>query len=508
MTYRDVVSGVVSVSVIVLAASLSAVGGRPDGQGGAAAGAGAAVEPDPVVRAAVSRRPASPGVEAADAGRCDVSPGPSNQTIVVGRLLLGAEGAEPGAVLVAGGRIAAVGEPGALRPEAPEATVIDCGAAWVSPGLVNAHEHPNVSGGLPDPRMRPVYSHREQWQGLAGDEHYPLEYSRTEAPVRQFWIELRHLLAGTTTLGGSGAVVGLLKNASWADDPAYAYRADMQTFPYGTATETFSGLTCPYEGPAPVDPASSPGFPPDAPYTPHIAEGTDCTAALEGRFYLDHVAANPGRRYALIHGVGLDASSIERLGSLDVTLVWSPRSNLALYDATVDVPNALEAGARIAIGSDWSYSGSYNLLEEFRCAESVDGELWGDRLSGRDLWEMATRHGAYALGIEGLTGRLAPEFAADLMVFRNRSDDPYADLMASTTADVIATFVDGELVSGRGGAFDPALLPAACADRIGEHFLCADYAPHGFDHDELLQANANAVPLFSTDRQATCGTFE
>ena len=257
MTYRDVVSGVVSVSVIVLAASLSAVGGRPDGQGGAAAGAGAAVEPDPVVRAAVSRRPASPGVEAADAGRCDVSPGPSNQTIVVGRLLLGAEGAEPGAVLVAGGRIAAVGEPGALRPEAPEATVIDCGAAWVSPGLVNAHEHPNVSGGLPDPRMRPVYSHREQWQGLAGDE---LEYSRTEAPVRQFWIELRHLLAGTTTLGGSGAVVGLLKNASWADDPAYAYRADMQTFPYGTATETFSGLTCPYEDRRPSTRRRAPAF--------------------------------------------------------------------------------------------------------------------------------------------------------------------------------------------------------------------------------------------------------
>jgi len=525
MTFGGVAPGVVS--LIVLAAPLPG-GGLDDravaaSEAGAAAGtgvaarravatagvpaeAGAVVESRRVSETAVRRPQASPTLEAAH--RCEVSRGRSGETIIAGRLLLGATGAERGAVLVAGGRIASVGEPAAVRASAPEATVIDCGSAYVSPGLVNAHEHPNVSGGFPDPGMRPVYTHREQWQGRAGDEHYPLEYARTDAPVQQFWIELRHLVAGTTTLGGSGAVAGLLKNAGWRDDPAYAYRADMQTFPYGTASESFSGLTCPYEGPAPVEPRSSPGFPPDAPYTPHIAEGTDCTAALEGRFYLDHVAANPGRRYALIHGVGLEPSSIERLGDLDVTLVWSPRSNLALYGETVDVPDALAAGARVAIGSDWSYSGSYNLLEELRCAEGVDGALWDDRLSARDLWEMATRHGAYALGIEDRTGRLAPGLAADLVVFRPRSGDPYVDLAASTPADVIATFVDGGLVSGRADAFEPASLPAACANRIGDHFLCVDYDGYPFDHDELLRANASAVPLFSTDRQASCGIFE
>ena len=493
------------VSLVALVAPLSPGDGRGEEWRAAARNADAAGQPRTLAQAAARPGQAPRAVEATN--RCDVRPGPSGETIVAGRLLLGAAGAERGAVLVAGGRIASVGEPAAVRASAPEATVIDCGSAYVSPGLVNAHEHPNVSGGFPDPGMRPVYAHREQWQGLAGDEHYPLEYARTDAPVQQFWIELRHLVAGTTTLGGSGAVAGLLKNAGWRDDPAYAYRADMQTFPYGTASESFGGLTCPYDGPAPLEPRSSPGFPPDAPYTPHIAEGTDCTAALEGRFYLDHVAANPGRRYALIHGVGLEPSSIERLGGLDVTLVWSPRSNLALYGETVDVPDALAAGARVAIGSDWSYSGSYNLLEELRCAEGVDAALWHDHLSARDLWEMATRHGAYALGIEDRTGRLAPGLAADLVVFRPRSGDPYVDLAASTPADVIATFVDGGLVSGRADAFEPASLPAACANRIGDHFLCVDYDGYPFDHDELLRANANAVPLFSTERQASCGAF-
>ena len=206
MVFRGVVPGVAC--LVVLAAPLSAGGGRPDGRGGAGTDAGP-VEPGPIAPAAVRLGQVSPAAE--PAARCDVSPGSSDETIVVGRLLLGGDGAEPGAVLVAGGRIAAVGEPAAVRSSAPEATVIDCGAAWVSPGLVNPHEHPNVSGGFPDPGMRPAYSHREQWQGRAGDEHYPLKYARTEAPVQQLWIEFRHLLAGTTTLGGSGAAAGLLK---------------------------------------------------------------------------------------------------------------------------------------------------------------------------------------------------------------------------------------------------------------------------------------------------------
>lgn len=492
-------------SALVFVVPLSTGIGGPDDQGAATA-PGVVVERRGVEWAALRREQASSA--AATVGRCDVSPGQSNETIVVGRLVLGADGAERGAVLVAGGRILTIGEPGAVRAAAPEAAVIDCGTAYVSPGLVNAHEHPSYSGGFPDPRMRPMYAHRDEWQGRAGDEHYPIEYERTDDPILQFWIELRHLLAGTTTLGGSGAVDGLLKNASWLDDPAYVYRVDMQTFPYGTATETFSGLTCPNDGPSPVDPASSPDFPPDAPYTPHIAEGTNCTAALEGQFYLDHVAENPGRRYALIHGLGLGPASIDRLGELDVTLVWSPRSNLALYGETVDVLSVLRADARIAIGSDWSYSGSYTLLEEFRCAEDVDRALWGDQLSGRDLWRMATGHAAYALGLDGLTGRLAPGLAADLMVFGARSDDPYADLMAARTADILATFIDGELVSGRWDAFDAERLPDGCGNRIGDHFLCVDYAERAFDHDMLLWANANAVPLFSTERQASCGTFE
>ena len=90
-------------------------------------------------------------------------------------------------------------------------------------------------------------------------------------------------------MGGSGAIAGLVKNASHSPEAPYTYRADMRTFPFKTATNEFSGLSCPFEGPASLDPTFTPDFPMDGPYTPHIAEGTNCVAELEGQFYLGNL---------------------------------------------------------------------------------------------------------------------------------------------------------------------------------------------------------------------------
>ena len=49
-------------------------------------------------------------------------------------------------------------------------------------------------------------------------------------------------------------------------------------------------------------------------------------------------------------------------------MVWSPLSNLLLYGATARVDAAKRAGVRIGLGSDWSPSGSKNLLGELKVA--------------------------------------------------------------------------------------------------------------------------------------------
>ncbi len=437
--------------------------------------------------------------------RCDVSIRQSDETIIIGNLIKDTSGSEYGAILVRDGRIVDIGETKDIKSKAPDASVFDCSSSYISPGLINPHEHPDWSGGFPDPMTRPVYSHRDQWRGVAGPEYYKVKFERVEEDVQKFWIELRHLLSGTTTLAGSGGVNGLVKNAGLPRNGVeYAYPVDPKTFPYGfSATEELRDFSCPLAATDSRDPEVD--SPAGTCYVPHIAEGTNCTAEIEGKFYLDYVSKNPGRRYSLIHGVGLSRSDVERLKDLDVTLIWSPRSNVALYGSTVDIPDALRAGARVAISTDWSYSGSYNLLEEFRCAEHIDNAKWDDHLSGSDYWRMATEHGAYSLSVENLTGKLEQGFAADIMIFRRRTNDPFADLLSSQVSDVIATFVDGELLSGYSGSFDLSRLPAQCSHHIGQHFICVDYVKdYSFSHEELLSSNKEAVPLFSPDRQANC----
>lgn len=336
-------------------------------------------------------------------------------------------------------------------------------------------------------------------------EEYAVEFHPVEEPEHHIWVELRHLFAGTTIIGSSGGVTGLVKNATneVTDD---GYLIHYEIFPYGWVSK-FHDMDC-SDQPTDITPRISDveGVS-TAPYVAHIAEGTNCAATLEGRAFLDYVEQHPKRRYALIHGVGLDSESIGRLNELDVTLIWAPRSNIALYDKTINVVNVLETGARVALGSDWSFSGSYNVLEEIQCADRIDNVRWKDRLSGSDYWDMVTHAAAYSLGLEDVTGRLEEGYAADIVVLKNRTDDFFAELSAYGASDVVATFVDGELRSGFAPAFNKSELPPTCQHFIDRHFVCEAWSNEEMSIEDLVRANRltkDFVPLFEPRSQAPC----
>ena len=69
------------------------------------------------------------------------------------------------------------------------------------------------------------------------------------------------------------------------------------------------------------------------------------------------------------------------LADAGASMVWSPLSNLLLYGGTADVSLAKSAGVTIALGPDWSPSGSKNLLGELKLARLVD-RLDGSGLDG------------------------------------------------------------------------------------------------------------------------------
>lgn len=427
----------------------------------------------------------------------------SSQLIVTGKIV-GLPSLSKRAILIDDQKIRRIDSIDVLRAAAPHARLLDCENVYISPGFINAHEHPPYSGGKPGPNVAPVYENRYQWQGEGGERYPEIAYSRVETDAELYWIELRHLLSGTTTMAGNGAVPGLIKNVGSGErETGFVYQADMKTFPFPDAINKFKNLPWPYDGPSTM-PELTEGASLESPYVPHVAEGTDTISRLEAEFFLDYVANNPGRRYAMIHAVGLSNKSASRLRELDVTIVWSPRSNLALYGSTIDLPHLLNNRVRVALSTDWSYSGSYNLLESIRCAKHVDDEKWHNRLSPKDLWLMVTEHPAYALNLEQKTGTLRAGLAADLMIYRAKSDDPYADLIESEVSDVVATLVDGKLVSGRRDSFDMSELPPTCSNYVGGHFVCDDLSDRDFTWQQLVDTNIVAVPLFETDSQAGC----
>ena len=435
---------------------------------------------------------------------CEFELGDAEEIVVAGNLVLNEGEVSHGAVLIADGKISKIGKLDDVRLAAPDANLYDCTESYISPGFINPHEHLSHSGGIPDPETKPIYEHRDEWRGVFG-EKYAVEFHSVEEPEHDIWVELRHLLAGTTTLGSSGGVEGLVKNAT-NEATADGYLIDYEIFPYGWVSK-FHELDCSEELTDVVPRMSEDESVSVAPYVAHIAEGTNCAATLEGRAFLDYVEQNPNRRYALIHGVGLDSESIERLNELDVTLIWAPRSNIALYDKTIDVVNVLNSGARVALGSDWSFSGSYNMLEEIQCADRVDNVRWKDQLSGEDYWTMVTRAAAYSLGLEDITGRLQEGYSADLVVLENHTGDFFADLLAYGVSDVMATFVDGELQSGYIPAFNGSELPSQCRKFIDQHFVCGDWVGEQSSLKEFIRANRELegfVPLFEPRSQASC----
>src|SRR5262249_38024636 len=85
----------------------------------------------------------------------------------------------------------------------------------------------------------------------------------------------------------------------------------------------------------------------------------------------------------IVHGTALEpadfaamraAPSIRTDGTghgLGAKLVWSPLSKLLLYGETTNVYEALAAGLLVSLGTDWSPSGSRNLLVELKIADIV-----------------------------------------------------------------------------------------------------------------------------------------
>jgi hypothetical protein len=465
--------------------------------------------------------PAPPEPQDPGPGPCRYAPAADRGSVVPG-LVIGAEallptGHEPdyGVHIRFNGVIGATGPFDAVRAAYPEAAVLDCrGEGVLSPGFVNAHEHPAYSYSFPDPNLNPGYAHRDEWRlgtggavPLANPERYDAEGGEHQRAALVA-MELRHLLGGTTLLAGSGGAPGVIRNVGLqertGDLALYDAEADVSTFPFSFQVVEDLRQEC-AGGPAHEFPPADDGNLTFLAYVPHVGEGrrSSCAARREVELYLER-AARRDRRYSLVHGVATDREDYRRMRDLDVTLVWSPRSNLALYGETVDIAGALDANVRIALSTDWSPSGSFTMKEEVRCAARVAAEA-GAALSSESLWRMATANGAYALGLEDRFGAVAPGRAADLMLVRAANGDPYRAVLEAGGDDILAAWIGGRATL-LAPTLDDALSERECVvvDGVAPR-VCGVLAAAGLSPAAFPRLIEDTVPLSGTARQARCG---
>jgi hypothetical protein len=125
-------------------------------------------------------------------------------------------------------------------------------------------------------------------------------------------------------------------------------------------------------------------------------------------------------------------------------MVWSPLSNLLLYGGTARVEAARAAGIKIGLGSDWSPTGSKNLLGELKVAWLYSQHLLnGSIFAARDLVAMATRDAARILKWNGLLGTIAAGARADLLVIDGATDKPYDSLIQAKETSIRLVMING-----------------------------------------------------------------
>ena len=110
----------------------------------------------------------------------------------------------------------------------------------------------------------------------------------------------------------------------------------------------------------------------------------------------------------------------------------------------------------IALGSDWSPSGSKNVLGELKVAALVNETLPEDvRFSARELLETVTTNPARILKWDHAVGSLEAGKRADLLVLDDTVGDPYDRILAARETAITMVVVDGVPRYGSPALLDP-----------------------------------------------------
>lgn len=160
---------------------------------------------------------------------------------------------------------------------------------------------------------------------------------------------------------------------------------------------------------------------------------------------------------SLIHGCGIDFTNPDALNFLkeyNISVIWSPISNLLLYQDTLNVQKLFDAGVNIALGSDWSPSGGKHVWEEAKFARWLVRKL-GMNISDTDIYKMITVNASKCLG-GTKSGSISPGYNADFVVMKKSSPSqtPIEALFSLDDNSVKFVVINGRIVYGDANIFN------------------------------------------------------
>ena len=345
-----------------------------------------------------------------------------------------------GAVYIEKGSIVAVLDAVAPKPSGFESIPVVETKGTLFPGLIELHNHLSYNA-LPLWDVPKSFSNRDQWAGTDGYRKLisgPMQVVGSTPdliPPLVRYVECKSLVGGVTTSQGiqlfSNTGIrrfyrGIVRNVEQTDDqdlPGAATRiADLEARDAKLFLARLLKQSC---------------------FLLHLSEGID-EAARQHFLALqisDHEWAI-AKQLAGIHSTALTPEDFDIVAEKKGAMVWSPLSNLLLYGDTAKVKAAKSAGVRIGIGSDWSPSGSKNLLGELKVARLVS-QAQGGIFSDREVLNLATRGAASILQWEKVLGSLEPGKRADIVVIEGKDGDPYACLLEAKETSIRLVMING-----------------------------------------------------------------
>jgi hypothetical protein len=329
---------------------------------------------------------------------------------------------------------------GLFSKEAKSKITVDCSGLMCYPALINACDH-LVDNWLPKAAAHKPYKNIREW-------HQDIKDSAPIAERSKFWkgedytdltkenaLDLaqlgvyKNIFAGVTTVFDH---LPLQKETYYQSFPINIISKYMQTFP--DSLKDWWGVKEAQE--APEEGIGK------MPFIVHLADWEEEPANVFDKVEkLNLLRPNS----IFVHCLSLKDEHFKKIADTGASVIWTPNSNIFLFEKTMDIESALANNVNICIGTASTLSGSINLIKEMFFIK----KNFPSQISYQQLFKMVTENSASALILPNYNGKIEEEKDANLLITKKKSDDPYENLCDIEPSDIQLLLYQGEPIYGK-----------------------------------------------------------